>query len=303
MRTYKASNDEKESFLEVEIQDDKVRFNAKTILFKDVEAFAFNHYRQYGNYYGHIYSVIEGKKEACLYSREFKGNNYLSEEMMVEIYTALEEKYQEYKKNHPTQEKPQTQKTTKKLWGMFDMINVPPRSLYYDYNGNYEINMFFLLAFALVMIFPAFLVNYDTIYFSKDIQELLYKLYFVSDFKEYEAHGADVAVIAWFGFYIAITDMFLKQKYKLLSFMSYDENVIRVGEVATALMVLLYGFVLIVYIDGEQVIGLVAISIMTFYLIFLAYMEHKKQKSSILVFVPYLVVSFVNIMALLLWAL
>lgn len=297
----KELNDKKEHFLEVDIQDDSVTFNAKILLFKETEAFTFSHYQEYGNYYGRIYTVIDGEKDACLYSREFKGNNYLNEKMMVEIYTALEAKYGEYKKNHPTKEEVKIQTTTKKLWGMFEMINVEPKSLYYSYNGNYDANLFFLLLFALVMALPAFLVNYDTTYFSPDMQELLYKLYFFTDFKEYKVHGADVAVIVWIGFYIGIIDIFFKHRFKVLFFMSYDENIIRVGEVAIALMTLLYAFILIAYFDGEVVVGLTTISIMISYLIFLAYMEYKKYTLSFVAFIPFFVIIFVNIIALVLW--
>lgn len=293
------SVDEKEQFLEVDIEEDRVRFNEKILLFKNIETFTFNHYQEYGNYYGRIYSIVDGEKEESLYSREFEGNNSLSEEMLVEIYTSLEEKHSAYKKKHLSPEKElQTQVDRKKLWGVFEMINVSPRSLYYSYNGNYEVSMFFLLAFALVMTLPAFLINYDTIYFNQDTQELLYELYFFSDFTEYEAHGADVAVIAWLGFNIAMTDLFLKERFKLLSFMSYDGNVIRVGEVTIALMGLFYAFLLIIYFNGEDIRGLWAISLMTFNLILLAFMESKKYKISLFMFVPFLSLSLINIMTL-----
>ena len=65
------SVDKKEQFLEVDIEEDRVRFNKKTLLFKNIETFTFNHYREYGNYYGWIYSVVDGEKEESLYSREF----------------------------------------------------------------------------------------------------------------------------------------------------------------------------------------------------------------------------------------
>jgi len=101
----KKIGDTKEYFLDVDIQDDRVKCDDKTILFKDIETFTFHHYQEHGNYYGWIYTIIDGKKEVCLYSREFKGNNYLSEEMLVEIYTLLEKKLTAYKKLHPSQEK------------------------------------------------------------------------------------------------------------------------------------------------------------------------------------------------------
>ena len=295
--TIKQIEDKSEHFLEVEIDDDSLRLNLKTILFKDVEAFAFEHYRENGNYYGRIYLVQNGERSSCLYSREFIANNYLSEEMMLEIYTTLSEKYETYKQKHPEKEK-KLQTSQKKLWGMFDPINVNPSSDYYSYNGSYDANIFFLLAFALIMSIPAFLVNYDTIYFTPQVQELLYKVYFLTDYKNYVPFGADVSVIAWGMFYITTIDMFFKYRFNLLFFMSYDNRLIRVGEVVLSLSVLLYIFILIAYFDGEDIVGFLAITLMLFYMILIAYLEQKKQLSSSLLFLPIFSLFILNLLAL-----
>ena len=298
-RSLKELGDTKEYFLDVEIEDDKVIFNKKELFFKDIESFTFHHYQEHGHYYGWIYTIVDGEKEACLYSGEFKGNNYLSEEMLVEIYTTLEKKHTAYKKTYPSQEK--KLKTDTELWGMFEMLNVPPKSLYYIYNGNYEANMFLLLVSALVMTLPVFFVNYDAVYFNPYMQEILYNLYFLTDFKEYEAHGADEAVIVWIGFYIVTIDIFLKQKYKLLFFMSYDGDLRRVGQMAVMLTTLFYFIILVAYFDGENIIGFWVISFIIFYLILLTYMEEKKHKIPLFVFTPFFAILFVNVIASVLW--
>ena len=293
----KKFGDKRELFLEVDIEEDRVRFNEKRVLFKDIEAFTFEHYQEYGDYYGRIYSIRDAEKETILYSREFDANNYLNEEMFVEIYTTLQKSYEAYTQKHPKKVKLQTPKVTKKLWGLFEMIDLPPRSLYYSYNGNYDASMFFLLGFALLMALPLFLLNYDADYFSPEFQDILYKIYFLTEFKEYEAHGSDVAVIAWIGFFIHLSDVYLKEQFKLLFFMSYDGNVIRVGEVAVVLMTYLYVFVLIAYFNDENIVGFWAITLMMVYMILLSYLEYKKYRVSFMAFVPFMLITLVNIIA------
>lgn len=297
--TLKEIEDKSEQFLEVKIDDDSVSFNEKSILFKDVEAFSFEHYIEYGNYHGRIYLVEGGKKNPCLYSREFDGNNYLSEEMMLEIFTRLDAKYELYKKEHPSNE-PQVkmQSTQERLWGIFQKIDVPPKSIYFNYNGSYDATMFLLLALALLMLVPAFLVNYSASYFKPELQELLYSIYFLSEYKNYEIYGADVSVIAWGMFYIATLDILFKRQFKILFFMSYDEKPIRVGEVALSLSVLLYVFLLIIYFDGEEIVGFLAITLMMAYMLLLAYLEHKKRDFSPVIFFPLFSLFMINILAL-----
>jgi len=96
---WKNFQDKKEIFIEIDIQDDKAVLPSKTVFFKDIDGFVLLHHLAYGNYYGSIYTVVAKKRELCLYSREFSGNNFLDEESTIEIFTNLDKAYKKYRQS------------------------------------------------------------------------------------------------------------------------------------------------------------------------------------------------------------